>query len=337
MKKKGLSVILCTGLMVCMLTACGEKEDNKKANVAQSATVPQEEISTEENNSSTESTIKEPQTEETTEEPTTEQEKIIYKLSKEINGDADGSEFVQYQYEYDEAGNIIKQLSLYSDGEIRELYSYKYDSTGKLYKQEYDLDNDGKINTVTLYEYDEDGNLCKETYYKGNCEYLTSITEYEANGEIKLKTEYGTDANTLKQIVYLSNYTYDSNHNMLMMIKKIDGGKHIATVEYEYDSNGNLIKMSEEVTVNSALGYGYEYVYEHTYEYEYNADGKLIKENVKQFSEGSKYSDAYDRHTTYEYQYDTNGNAIKKITTDSDNQSLIGKYMKYEYITFTEE
>lgn len=329
MKKKGLSVILCTGLMVCMLTACGEKEDNKKANVAQSATVPQEEISTKENNSSTESTIKEQQTEETTEEPTTEQEKIIYKLSKEINGDADGSEFVQYQYEYDSNGNISKKTKLFSDGKVWENYNYKYDSTGKLYKQEYDLDNDEKIDNITLYEYDESGNLCKETYYKGNCEYLLNVKEYESNGEIKLETHYWPDA--------VSNYTYDSNHSIIMIIKKANDGKHIATVEYEYNSSGNIVKRTEEGVVNHELGAGYEYKYEHTYEYEYDADGKLVKENVKQFSEGSKYSDAYDRHTTYEYKYDTNGNVIKKVTTDSENQSLIGKYIKYEYITFTEE
>lgn len=329
MKRRNLIIATILCLSVSMLTACGDSEESKKTNIAQSATAPQEMISTEENNSSTESTTKELQTEESTEEPTTEQEKIVYKLSKEINGDADGSEFVQYQHEYDSNGNISKKTKLFSDGKVWENYSYKYDSTGKLYKQEYDLDDDEKIDNITLYEYDESGNLYKESYYKGNCEYLLNVKEYDSNGEIKLETHYWPDA--------VSNYTYDSNHSILMIIKKANDGKHIATFEFEYDSSGNLVKRIEEGVINHELGGGYEYKYEHTYEYEYDSHGKLIKEKVKEYSEGSRYSDAYDRHSTYEYEYDANGNVIKKVTTDSENQSLIGKYMKYEYIIFTEE
>ena len=103
---------------------------------------------------------------------------------------------IQYTYEYDKVGNIIKQID--GNGNIT---TYTYDAIGR------QLTKTNALGQTTTYAYDEMGNRIKETDYLGN---ETSYT-YDAFGRLHTTTNaYGQVIETLE---------YDKNDRQ---IKSID-------------------------------------------------------------------------------------------------------------------
>ena len=309
MKKKGLSILLCAGLVACMLTACGKDGESKKTDETQKGTVSEEMITSKDEGSSEEIGKQ---------ETSTEKNKTVYKISKETIIGIDGDERTVIKYEYDANGNLL----LINDDEYT-WCRYKYDSAGRLYKEEY-LEGYGSVEKATikkstLYEYDEDGNLYKEYGHTGNVGNLNYVTEYKSNGEKKSTIEYYN-----KAAYCSSNYLYDSNHNLLFMIKKIGEAEVVQMHENEYDEKGNLIKHIEKGRTNYTDKYNSDSYYRE-YTYEYDASGKIIQEK-KTYSETS--------YEVYTYEYDKNDNLVKKTVTQSTRGNA-GEYTTYEYVTFT--
>ena len=313
MKKKGLSILLCAGLVACMLTACGKDGESKKTDETQKGTVSEEMITSKDEGASEEIGKQ---------ETSTEKNKTVYKISKETIVSPYDDEPTVIEYEYDANGNllIIHNKGDYRSGNtidcgVDQWYRYKYDSAGRLYKKEYlrgreeNLIEGATIVESILYEYDEDGNLYKEYGHYGNVGSLNYVTEYKTIGEKKSTIEYDN-----KAAYRSSDYLYDSNHHLLFMIKKSGEADVVQMHENEYDEKGNLIKHIEK---------GIDYYYEYTYEYD--ASGKIIQEK-KAYSETS--------YEVYIYEYDKNDNLVKKTVTQSTGRNA-GEYTIYEYVTFT--
>ena len=133
------------------------------------------------------------------------------------------------EYEYDEAGNMIKETNYDENGKLSGWSQYEYDGENLLKESKYH--GEGDLYSEEKYEYDSKNNLIKE------------IGNYYYNGHVKMvyECEYDEKSNIIKKV-----YHYND---------KLD-----SITEYKYDEYGNLIKV-ESFDENGQLTYWYEYTW----------------------------------------------------------------------------
>lgn len=137
-----------------------------------------------------------------------------------------GDEYQNFEWKYDENGNVVRFISTYGSGSIQ-ICEYEYDSNNNCTRRTY-IYNDGSTSEDNIsYFYDSKGN----------------ITE-------KVKTsEYGTDTYT---------YIYDAN-NKLIKATRTSSSWGTAIMNYSYDAQGNVIKVGERESSDTYTYYFYEY------------------------------------------------------------------------------
>ena len=167
-------------------------------------------------------------------------------------------------YSYNEIGQCISKKTTYSTGLDFEFYQYEYDDAGKLIREYY---ADCYVSNKET-EYDTNGNLKPFTWYE-----IKKIIEYtydENGNEIKqLKTETNGEHNTH----HISIEKKYNENNKLIESKEIknysfDASKSIYTNTYEYSSDGNLTKL---IYLNNLSQ-------EFIYKFAYDPNGNLLKE-----------------------------------------------------------
>lgn len=367
MKNRILAVVLTIVLAMTMLTACGDKEENKKANVSQSATVPQGMIPTEDDD--------------TSKEPTTVTKEVAL-LTKKVHRDCISNKEWKIEYTYDDNGNMLTYYSESGNDRMKYEYNdkgllikeitcdkwwepnfwdvYTYDDNGKLIRKE-SYNSNGLSSTVT-YAYDENGELSqKEVKYTGpyadnsyrKVEYeisenYYSMKEYDIDGELldeeaKFYFEYYDGkyliTSEYKQDKYKYEYTYDDNGNLII---KIDTSisKNIPYTKYGYDSQNRIV--IEENYVGEERDNWYIYIYDDETQTVTIKKMNYKNDGVTEFMEAQtvkRYDDKIISETYYfldesmanrkEYEYDANGN-ITKYTYDDGNERN-KKIETYEY------
>lgn len=306
MKRRDLIIATILSLSVAILTACGDSEEGKKTNVVQSATVPQEMISTEENNSTVESTSKEPQTEEiTTEEPTTKPQKTITKLSKMTEYSSKDSVKDWREYKYDVKGNLIFEKG----SDVGDTFVYEYNKDNKIsiiYSSNWEMT---KEKNSKKYEYNENGYL--EKIYGKNL--LLEEYEYNANGNMIKKVEYNDDMSISQSYTY----EYDSNNRLTKDVLYNSSGNLRKWNSYSYDTNGNLTEEKNYSTFEDPV---------QAFTYKYDEQGKLIRKDREIY-----WSDRTDKYY-YIYEYDADGNLTKETNyICQEDGDVINFYRVYEY------
>ena len=221
---------------------------------------------------------------------------------------SDGSVGYQYEYEYDSAGNEVKQITYYSDEGIDGWSEYEYDSAGNEVKFISYL-ADGRVADWDESKYDSAGNKVMWIRYK-------------ADGSIErwYGYEYDSAGNMVKDISILPSgwvgnwyaYEYDSTGNKVKYIRYDSDGRVDHWGEYEYDDAGRLIKETS-FTDNTNF---------YWYEYEYDSAGNKVKEVVYKKSDG-------DILRWDEWEYDSAGNRVKWIGYEADGS--IRYWEEYEY------
>jgi YD repeat-containing protein len=131
-------------------------------------------------------------------------------------------------YEYDEAGQLIKQIN-----GAKETTSFGYDSLGNQVTR---TDANGHN---TYYEYDDAGHKTKETDAEGRSQSWV----YDENGRVKKHTDLGN---------HTTSYGY--NINGMLMDEKSTAGKYI---KYEYRGDGELTQYAD-ITHNEIINYTYD-------------------------------------------------------------------------------
>lgn len=97
--------------------------------------------------------------------------------------------------EYDEAGNLVKETLLDSDGNVNRVYTYEYDADGKqILQHEFNAAGEEKLSYELCewkYEYDEEGRVIEEwkegTEHGGKFEHYEY--EYDENGNVCKKKD----------------------------------------------------------------------------------------------------------------------------------------------------
>lgn len=135
-----------------------------------------------------------------------------------------------YSYEFDEAGNVVRELQEYYDtsGTYRGVYTYEYeydDKNNQIKKVCYN--NDGSI--YSLFEYDSDGNLLMLQH--GGTDYVI-YREYNEAGYMTKSSSYSLEG--MYRYSYEYEYEYDAERNILIVNKYDDQGKFTGWDEEEY-------------------------------------------------------------------------------------------------------
>ncbi|KTD81887.1 LysM peptidoglycan-binding domain-containing protein [Legionella worsleiensis] len=201
------------------------------------------------------------------------------------------------KYEYDEAGELIKQIN----GE-NETSSFWYDTTGNQIKRR---DTRGM---ETYYEYDDAGHKTKETDANGR----SQSWNYDAQGRLKQHTDLGGHVTS-----------YDYNSNGLLLEETSTAGKHVKyhyqgdgaliqyvdealheTVNYSYDVEGQMI--SKESSRGDTLEDGWIRETDH---YEYDALGRLVQVRRRNPEDiDNRFPDKDHALLSIDYEYDAVGN-----------------------------
>lgn len=109
-----------------------------------------------------------------------------------------------YQYTYDDAGNILSRSCRQKDGSYALEYANTYDVAGKQEKTIY-YNTDGSVQSTSVYAYDESGNLLSVTGQSpdGSSAGKTEYT-YDEAGNVLSRTIYSKDGNVSQK----DEYTY---------------------------------------------------------------------------------------------------------------------------------
>lgn len=315
MKKKMLAVLLAAMFAGVILTACGSApaEETKES-----------EESAEESGESEE----EPEPEEVVEEEKEPEILTIYVPVKKTTL-MDGDSWISEEYEYDDHGNQIKNISYLSDGSIgRETETeFEYNDAGKMTQvTQYMIPESGKEKYVCneyAYEYDEKGILIrsKETSY--------SLYEDmpEMNSTMVMKAEFNEQGDMIKwnssihsedgsddiNDEYTYEYEYDAEGRVTKQTSYIDTEVRDIRI-YEYDTEGRKAKE-----IYSLPGY-----WKDTREYEYDENGNRIKYTYDTvYEEGAQdwglENESFTVETIYEYEYDNAGNVVKWTSYNKEN------------------
>ena len=173
----------------------------------------------------------------------------------------------RWEYEYDEAGRL-KHYSVYNgDGDIcgYEDHVYEYDEAGNVIKDVtsgYDTAGADSTNgswyytDEDQYQYDKTGNIEKETHYWNGDLFYWSEWEYDEKGQLLTEIEYYDDGVSIRT---KDEYEYDSDGKRIKRIRTEYEKTEKEITEYRYDEWGNLI---EEKTGAESNTYEYEYEFE---------------------------------------------------------------------------
>lgn len=233
----------------------------------------------------------------------------------------------------DKDGRVIKEILYNEDGSVDQRTEYEYDAAGNLIKElQYDK-NTGSVDAIRKYEYDQDGNETKYLYYNIDGTVHASRTyetEYDGNGVLTKRSctdndgrtvcwEYDGSGKLTRSIQYDSDgnisdiLEYDANGNEAKRVSYNADGSMDGRYEYTYNANGNMIQE---------IGYGRDGVLYVRMEYEYDKYGRVTK-FVSYDGDGNV--ETQEEHT---YTYDANGNLTQEF---HGNQSLSYRWDRAEY------
>ncbi len=255
----------------------------------------------------------------------------------------------EYEYIYDENGNILKASERDISYDSVKVTEYVYDEHNRPIKiiEEYNTvenlydehgnvikktvtDNEGNV-SIYEYTFDEHGNeLSESSSYNGESDGIsrTYSYEYNAQGDITKKCYFNSDK-LITDVTF--EYTYDAKGRKTKIVTSAP--QSTSTEEISYNENGDIIK-----SVKLTPGFTTETVHEYTY----SEDGRLEKERMELNSwKDSVLTEKYDEHGNltlresgdscekYEYTYDENGFVIKKVSTATGLEHL----SEYENVT----
>lgn len=329
MKKR---VILLAGLMIMLLSGCGNKAAEAQLSEGLSNVQDMEQTGQEQEAG-----------EQVDEEDGTADETVdfVINVSKEIryNGDGSISSWKEYEYEYDSNGkNIGRKCTTYNgDGSISSWEEYVYDSDGRS-SSTVVYNGDGSIRSRTENIYDSDDRLLSSTVYDSDGNIVSQEkNEYNSNGD-KVKWtsissfdfdficeyEYNSDGKLIKQLQYnldgtldcWSEYEYDGNGRSVKTTTYNSDGTLRSWDEREFNEIGNILKCTFYFDDGRVATW---------YEYEYNDIGQPIQYALYYpRNNGEVYIDNLAR-----YDYDSGGRQIR--VTHYDDYGNVKSSEEYEY------
>ena len=152
-----------------------------------------------------------------------------------------GSDYTFSAYEYDTAGNVIKEEKGASDSGTYTYYLYylySYDGAGNMIRSECYTEDDEELLRYSTYSFDAAGNMVRQENFDGDRN-LTGYTvnEFDQQGNSVTSKTYDANGNICKNALY----QYDGKYS-LVEYQYGDNNKLRAYSIYEYDIMGNVAR-----------------------------------------------------------------------------------------------
>ena len=214
--------------------------------------------------------------------------KIDYMQSKAEHDFTDVKPIINSFSEYDIKGNLIKEISYYTNGEVEHISQYKYNDAGLL-EEEILINEEGSVDERKKFEYNANNKVEKEYLFYQDDSFDTTIHTYDgsfnlikkstkdSDGEMESEKEYIYENNLLisetytdneKNVISKKNYSYNDQGKQLT-VKEYDGVNDVEiNIEFVYNENG---VRTDKITTNKK-----GQVMEHVF-YEENEKGQLIE------------------------------------------------------------
>lgn len=246
----------------------------------------------------------------------------------------------------DEAGELIE------NGQFKEAYELLYvnrdvEGTEEMLEKfsivytKAESKNYSVFNKVRVCVYNEHGDIVSDIVTSGvmDAERDANKTEYkytyDSEGRMLTCDTFYQDA---KSPLPRTNYSYDSNSNLIS--EKSDFSGSIQETRYEYDENRNVLK--KEFFSDGVLA--------ESYTYEYDTSGNCVKESFtmdeESWAETVNYYDSQNRllksvtrdnihESTREYTYNEQGDTTKRVVTsvyyEENGDRVTTAEMNYRY------
>lgn len=169
-------------------------------------------------------------------------------LMRQDSYDGDELDYTEKEYEYNEAGQCIKEIDYNDEGEKQYIIENQYNEKGLLVQQVRDevLNKDRRS---YQYEYDEQNNKIKDLIYNYNEELIAKVY-YRFNENNQLIEAEAEDLDKYQKT------TYQYEGDLLVKIELLDKQGNLQSwTEYQYDDYGNVASIvrhiHDEVDVNA--------------------------------------------------------------------------------------
>jgi len=174
---------------------------------------------------------------------------------------------VEYKYEYDAIGNIVKSTTTSDNKNLIEKFIYQYNTDNKLFKIKGFKNN--FVNVIQELVYDKRGDLMQKIYYSKNNERIKRI-DYTYNSKHQLVKEYVNEYKS-KCIFpyYYIDYLYDNNGLIYKENVNYNRDRESYCNIYEFNNKGDKTKFQR---LNS---FGFP-VIDVRYEYQYDTKSNWI-------------------------------------------------------------
>ena len=197
-----------------------------------------------------------------------------------------GSDYTFSAYEYDTAGNVIKEEKGTSDSGTYTYYLYSYDGAGNMIKSECYTEDDEKLLRYFTYSFDADGNMVRQETFDGDRILIGyTVNEFDQQGNSVTSKTYDANGNICEKNLY----QYDGKYS-LVEHQYGDSNELLAYSVYEYDVVGNIAR-GETYSSNGELT--------NCLIYEFDAIGNAEIDIYN--PDGSEWDFAYNGYGSREY------------------------------------
>ena len=233
--------------------------------------------------------------------------------------DKDGALVYRFLADYNEAGDMLYQLTFDPENVCVRADTFTYNEDGNLITIAKILEN-GKIYQTLAYGYDDDENLTKIVTRDHNNE-ISAISEYFYENGTRVSRE------SAQSDGYTYEYTYNSEGQLASMLSYDENGEFSYRSEMVYDEEGRQIRQTSRSEDGKIL---------RTTEFEYDAEGQRIAEtSYNEFNEveyQSKFIYEFGEMVRTEYSYSSGYSSTYSNMCDIDRNIIRSyDYGSYDY------
>jgi YD repeat-containing protein len=264
-------------------------------------------------------------------------------LIKEVRHTADGILQFEYYYSYNDKGEMIKVTGSRMRNEelVPYEYEYIYDQRGNQIKG-IGYGANGTETSIYTARYDENDNFVEGIEYKDGLSVSKYVAEYEAGNNLIEESKYKVyryKGSERYQLEYRHLFSYDSKNNLVTEKNYGNDGTLEYNYSYQYDDDNNLVEGISYAKDGSVLSrYSAEYDDNNNLvkSIHYGPEGKITSKHIARYDKNNhliEESNCTESSTKiiYRAEYDEAGNLLEETHYSEYVIGATGLDYRYRY------
>jgi len=243
---------------------------------------------------------------------------------------ADENDQVKHQHksflqEFDDQGNVIREVDYAPDGSVDNAAGYKYDDKNRLIEEVHYYEDE--VSEVIRYKLDENGKRTEvETTYADASKSVKKIVR--DGNTITVKT-FDEDGDTEEE----DRIKYDSQGRVIEEIQLDEDGKTVTRSVYEYNEKGKLLTKTDYegeggLFIKTTLEYDDRENL--ASEIQVTDQGNLVHRVNYQYNEKGERTTWQNNHQVHRVEYDEHSRPVTEETKNRMN-NLVENFTEYKY------